>query len=396
MKVLYIHQYFKTPAEGGALRSYYLAKALVGKGFSVDVITAHNQPKKLTKQIDDITVHYLPVFYDNSLPFRKRIGAFLRFVRLAAVLALRLPKPSLCYVMTTPLTTGWVGLWMKWTRRVPFVFEVGDLWPKVPIDMGVIHQRWMQRILYRFEKLCYQQARGIVALSPDIADYIRHIVPDQPLETIPNIADIDFFTPTPKNPELAKKYGVENKFVVSYTGTLGMANHLEYLLDAARSVAGLPIAFLVVGAGAEKEKLVAQKNAEGLSHLTFLPATNKEGVKEILAVSDAVFLSFLPIESLATGSPNKLFDGLAAGKLIISNFSGWTKTLIETNDAGFAYPPESPHVFAEKINLFMQNPRILQSFQRNARQLAENSFSLDTLANRQHAFLQRLMQPTRP
>ena len=92
MKVLYIHQYFRTPEEGGAIRSYYLAKGLVEHGIEVELITAHNEPKASTKIIDGITVHYLPVFYDNEQGFLQRIYAFFKFMRLARKKARKIKK----------------------------------------------------------------------------------------------------------------------------------------------------------------------------------------------------------------------------------------------------------------------------------------------------------------
>ena len=387
MKVLYIHQYFNTPDEGGSIRSYLLARELVKKGVEVELITAHST-SEATKEIEGIRVHYLHVSYDNSLNYKNRVLAFLKFVFLAIKKTYTIKGVDVCYVMTTPLTTGLIALWMKWVRRKPYIFEVGDLWPLVPIEMGILKSKISQLLLFWFEKLCYRQASGLVGLSPDIADHIGTLAPGRPVEIIPNISDTFFFRLEVKSDLLKKRYNLNEEFVISYTGTFGRANHLKYLLDAAKICIGLPVRFLIVGDGAENVSLQEMKETNGLNNVDFWPSTNKEGVREILNVSDAVYISFADVPSLWTGSPNKLFDGLAAGKLIITNFGGWVSDLIKSNDAGFSHDPKDLASFQEKLLLFINNKSILQSFQNNARKLAENSFSLDRLSERQLKFIQ--------
>jgi glycosyltransferase involved in cell wall biosynthesis len=388
VKVLYIHQYFKIPSEGGSIRSYYLAKELVKKGIDVEVITAHDYPKYELKNIEGVKVHYLPVYYKHELSYRNRVFAFLKFTFLAIRKSMKIKGVDVCYVMTTPLTTGLIALWNKLFLRRPYIFEVGDLWPSVPVDMGIIKNTIFKKLMFSFEKYFYQNSVGIVALSSGIADYIKIIVPNKPIEVITNVADTDFFHLEEKKERLKKQFGIKNEFVISYSGTLGAANHLEYLLEAAQACAGLNVKFLILGKGAEADKLKRIQKEKSLTNLTFLPHADKEVVREVLNVSDAVYISFNDIESLHTGSPNKLFDGLAAGKLIIINFGGWIKTLLQTNDAGFSYNPNNTKAFTEKLLLFITNKEILKSFQKNSRQLAENSFSIEMLSERQGVFIQ--------
>ncbi|MFT7032429.1 MAG: glycosyltransferase involved in cell wall biosynthesis [Cyclobacteriaceae bacterium] len=388
VKVLYIHQYFKTPSEGGSIRSYHLTKELVKKGLDVEVITAHDGIGYERKDIEGVIVHYLPVYYRNELSYKKRVFAFLKFTFLAIRKSMKIKGVDVCYVMTTPLTTGLIALWNKLFLRRSYIFEVGDLWPSVPVDMGVIKNPIFKKLMFSFEKYFYQNSVGIVALSSGIADYVKIIVPNKPIEIITNVSDTDFFHLEEKKESLKKQFGIKNEFVITYSGTLGSANHLEYLLEAAQACAGLNVKFLILGKGAEADKLKRIQKEKSLTNLTFLPHADKEVVREVLNVSDAVYISFNDIESLHTGSPNKLFDGLAAGKLIIINFGGWIKTLLQTNDAGFSYNPNNTKAFTEKLLLFITNKEILKSFQKNSRQLAENSFSIEMLSERQGVFIQ--------
>ena len=137
MKIIYVHQLFKTPSEGGGIRSYYLAKELVENGHEVHMITTHNELNSKVS-IDGIQVHYLKVPYDNSFGFLRRLWAYGKFVLGARRKAKKIANADLAYVMTTPLTTGWIATWMKRKLGINYFFEVGDLWPDVPIEMGVI------------------------------------------------------------------------------------------------------------------------------------------------------------------------------------------------------------------------------------------------------------------
>lgn len=244
-------------------------------------------------------------------------------------------------------------------------------------------------ILYNIEILFYIQAKGIIALSTDISAYIKVIVPNKPIEVISNISDCDFFKLKIKNRNIKATYGISNELVISYTGILGKANHLEYLIDIAKSTEHLNILFLIVGDGAEKSKLEFIVKYQKLQNIKFIASTNKKGIKSILNISDAIYVSFRNIEILHTGSPNKLFDGLAAGKMIISNLSGWTKKLIEKEQVGICYHSEKPQGFVKKIILYINNKFKLSEVKSNSRKLAEKEYSLDMLSQKQLRFINK-------
>ncbi len=400
MRILYVHQYFKTPQEGSCIRSYYLAKGLVKNGFEVHIITGHNSKEAITKDVDGINVHYLPVDYDNSFGKISRLIAFLKFIFLAVRKTEQLPRFDLCYAMTTPLSVGFIALYSKFILRVPYVFEVGDIWPEAPIQMGFIKNKLVQKISYSFEKLCYRQALGNVALSPPIAKHIKSLAPERPVTMIPNLADLQFFKPysqkflpnLEKPLQFVKNYGLEGKFVITYMGAAGKANHLEYVLKMAyaASVEKLNVHFLLLCRGAEKRKLKALAKAMELNNLTFYPYQDKKGLLPVLQASDAVVVSFANFPILRTGSPNKLIDGLAAGKMIISNFEGWTADLIREYHCGVVVNPENTGDFLDQIKPYMENPELLKSAQKNARKLAEEKFSKSFHIKKQIGWLEAL------
>lgn len=377
MKVLYIHQYFRTPDEGGAIRSYYLAKGMVDSGIEVELITSHNKKHEEIKVVEGIRVHYLPVFYDNTLSFIKRVTAFYRFMRMALKKARTIKNIDVCYATSTPLTIGISAMRIKKELKIPYYFEVRDMWPEAPVQMGVIKNRWLKHYLERLEKKVYLHADKIVALSPGIKEQIAWRQPSKVIEVIPNMSDVEFFKPEAKDPKLETLFNVEGKLVVSYFGAIGLANHLEYLLAAANASLkeNLPIQFLIIGTGSQVDRLKYLVKHFGLSNVKFFQFQNKHNLKRLLNVTDAAYVSFARKPILETNSPNKFFDALASGKLIITNTKGWVKDICEQNNCGFYYDPNKPEDFVKKLQPFMTSKEQLMDYQLNSRKVGETQFS---------------------
>lgn len=374
MKVTFVHQYFKHPREGGAVRSYYLAKGLIDVGHDVEVITTHNKNTLEIKRIDGIKVFYLPIYYDNVLGKFDRIVAFLKFVVKSIQLLHALSRPAIVYVISTPLTVGVIALWSKYFLRIKYIFEIGDLWPEAPIQLGYIKNTLLKNSLYWFEKLVYRKAHKIVAMSPDIEKIITQ---GDKVVMIPNMADCDFFKPESKSKALLDKFGLQDEFVIAYLGTAGRANHLDYLLNAGKALQkeSLNVKILIAAAGSELEHFRSEVIEANLDNIIFVNYTNKEGVRQLLSVSDAVYISFANVPILASGSPNKFFDGIASGKIVITNFQGWIKKEIEAANCGFNYSGNNPNDFIQKIASYLNDNTLKEQAQMNARKLAEIKFS---------------------
>lgn len=377
MKVLILHQHFNTPEKGGAIRSYYLAKALVAAGIKTIVITAHSQKDYKTEITEGIEVHYLPVAYNNRFGFAARSSSFLKYVWGAIRLTARFDGISYCYAISVPLTVGLAAMWIKKRQGIPYIFEVGDLWPDAPIQMGFVRNYVFQQALFQLEKSIYLSAESIVALSSAIKSAIEKKTRGKKIYMIPNMADTEFYKPKLKRTELEEKFGVKNKYVVSYIGAIGVANGLDYFIECANTCrkAELPIQFIMCGDGALLDRLKGHVNHLGLHNLSFVDFTNRKGVQEIMDITDAAFVCYKNVPILETGSPNKYFDGLAAGKLIIINFGGWIRKEIEENGCGIYVDPLQPTDFVKKIRPFLSDQKLLSSYQESARRLAEHKYS---------------------
>lgn len=381
MDIIYLHQYFLTPDEGGANRSYYMAKALVDAGHKVTMLTGHNESYFLEKKVDGINVVYLPVSYANHYGFARRIYSFFRYIKLAKSYLKQHHSFDKCIATSTPLTIGLIAIWLKKKFQIPYVFEVRDLWPEAPIQMRVIKTRFMKWVLEKMEHNIYKHAEKIIALSPGMRNAIEKRQKSVPVEMIPNMSDCHFFEPVrQKDSDLEIQYGVKNKFVVSYIGAAGMVNNLEGLLMSAKACMDLPIRFLIMAKGAKLATLKKLCKTQNINNVSFISYGTKQEVKDLLNITDASYISFANVPILQTNSPNKFFDSIAAGKLIISNTEGWLREIIEKYHFGFYTDAQFPSDFREKILPFLNNASLLHKYQDKARTTAEQFFSRKQLS----------------
>lgn len=388
MKILYLHQYFRTPDEGGANRSYFMAQALKAQGHEVEMLTAHNESNSLSENVDGLRVHYLPVRYKNEFGFIKRIKAFLHFIILSKKYIRKHHDYDKIIATSTPLTVGFIALWAQKKFNIPYVFEVRDLWPEAPIQMGVIKNPLLKFWLEKQELKFYKNAERVIALSPGMRNHIERRCTKVKVDLIPNVADCDFFEKVEeKDEDLVLQYGVKNKFVVSYFGAVGPVNDLMSLIKSAEQCTGLPIRFLIMGEGSslpEVKNYVAKHN---LKNIFFIPYGTKEDVRDVMNVTDACYVSFLHKPVLRTNSPNKFFDAIASGKLIITNIQGWIRGLVEKRHIGFFADSDFPSEFGEKIKPFIDSQTLLSKYQEASRNTAEQFFSRKELS---HHFVQAI------
>lgn len=372
MRVLYIHQYFRTPEEGGATRSFYLSSAMAKVGHDVTLITTHNKSQKTEKVIEGVKIIYLPVNYSNSFGFYRRIFSFMLFAR-AVIREIKHHNPSsfdLCYATSTPLTVGWAAIQIKDKFQVPFIFEVRDLWPEAPIQLGIIRNPFMKIALRAFEKYIYEQSMQIIALSPNMVEEIKKVVPWKDVKMIPNFSDPDLFK--------GSKRGLykNDKIIISYFGAAGYVNGLETLLKCAKTVQDdSRIAFKVMAKGAVLNSIKRSVKQNKITNIQFLEYGGKEKVVDLLERSSFSYISFLPKKVLGANSPNKFFDSLAAGVPVIVNTKGWTSDLIDEYRCGFHHEFNDSLAFKNELQRFIQDPSLYAYASENALFLASNYFN---------------------
>lgn len=377
--ILYIHQYFKTPYEAGANRSYWISKYLVDNGFKVTVITSSNKIETpvVKRNIDGINVIYCSVSYSQKMSVFSRFIAFFRFMVKSSYISMKIKDIDLIYATSTPLSVGFPALLIHKIKTLKYIFEVRDLWPEVPIQMGALKNPLLIKLIKLFEKNIYLNAEHIIALSPGMKNgIIQSGIEASKVSVIPNMAKIDKFWIRNKNNKLYAKYNLDkNKFKVVHFGSMGIANNLDYILECATLLSkNNQIEFIFIGEGSEKNKLIKRCNLSNLKNVKFLGNYNTETLSEIINLCDISIVSFLNLKILYTNSPNKLFDSLSAGKPIIVNSNGWTRKLVEKNNCGFYTNPDSPSDLVEKILLLKNDKVLFKTMQKNSRKLAETKF----------------------
>lgn len=386
MKLLYIHQYFKTPEEPGGTRSYWIAQQLLKKGHEVTMITASSNNKKEKEKIliDGIEVVYLKEAYNQNMSIIARLKAFLGFTWKSIKEAKSYKDIDLVIATSTPLTVGITALYLKKLKKIPYIFEVRDLWPEVPIQMGAIKNPLLKKVLRSFEKTIYTNAEHVVALSPGMEDGVLKYVDQNKVSMIPNMSKIDQFWPREKNLELMKALNLKiNTFKIIHFGALGLANGAETIIESAKILKDDDsVEFLFAGGGSQESQLKNIVREYELENVKFLGRFPMEQMSDVVNFCDVSMVSFKDLPILYTNSPNKLFDSLSAGKPIIVNSAGWTKQMVEKYQLGYYVNPNFPEELAERIKYLQKNPEKITDFGNNARNLAITKFDKTILCKR--------------
>lgn len=389
MKIVYIHQYFETPDESGRTRSYWFAKAMVESGYDVSVITSEHSHSKRTAgvyDIDGINVVYLRNSYNNSMSNFDKIVSFLRFMILSSWTCLRIGNVRLVYASSTPLTVGIPALLCRVLKGIPFIFEVRDLWPEFPIQIGAIKNRYVIGLLKGLESMIYRKAKHIVALSPGMKfGVIKTGVGKDKVSLIPNMSKPLLFYPHPCSTGVRHKFSIKpENFNVIHFGTMGVANGLDYIIKAAHELSLLgqnAIQFYFAGRGAMEEVLKNEVKRLNLKNVHFLGYMNTYDIAEVVNCCDVTITTFKDIPILRTNSPNKLFDSLAAGKPVIVNSAGWTKDLVENSNCGVYVDVKEPKKCADALIYFKDNHKLVKEMGENARRLALEKYDKKQLVS---------------
>lgn len=391
MKIVYIHQYFKTPDQSGGTRSYEMARRLVQWGHEVHVVTSCTElsEKKgwFAERIDGINVHWLPVKYNNKMGFFSRLKAFFDFAIRSSRRTAKL-QGDVIFATSTPLTIALPGVYASRKGHCPLVFEVRDLWPHVPIAMGVLKNSVLVAGAKLLERFAYSNSAHIVALSDGMAEGVmRAGVPTAKVTVIPNSADLALFDPESIEAGIFRKAHPELPTgpILLYPGTLGRVNGVGYLVKLAQIVAHFrnDIAFVVIGDGVERDDIESLARSNGTFGKTFFmypPIPKKELV---YAFRDAAMVvsTVIDVSALEANSANKIFDAMAAGKAIAVNHGGWQKDLICDYGLGLALPRDLDAAAKCVVDFFENMDRVVECGL-NARSLAVEKYSRDLLAKR--------------
>ncbi|MFC6996197.1 glycosyltransferase family 4 protein [Rufibacter roseus] len=400
MHIALIHQYHHNPDCPATCR-HYTFMAELAKRHQITLITSNAwESKRLTNFFDwvppGVELVSIDVPYHNKMGILQRVQAFSRFALQAVHLGRRIKKPDLIWGVSTPLTAAWAAAKVAKYHRVPFVFEVQDLWPAFPVQMGAVPFKPLQRQLYRLEKSLYRQASHIIPLSPDMEKYIveKGISPAN-ITTLVNGTEIPV-APLEENEKnaLLAELGLAGKQVVLYAGTYGRANDIPMLIEAARSLQDqTSLCFVFTGQGFDEPLL--QKAAADQSNIVLLPPQPRHEVFKLFSIATVSIVSFIDLPVLKANSPGKFFDSMAVGTPVVVTNAGWTKQLVEERNCGWYSPAGDAAALASSLVQKLKNEPELANMRENASKVAQEQFDrVQMVAELEQIFLDVIKSKT--
>ena len=367
-KIWILNHYAMPPYMPGGTRHYDLSQELIKKNYEVTIFSSgfsHSKKDyfKLFRQKQYIVENYgkLKFVWIKTTSYKKnnykRILNMLSYLFRMLTVAHNFSKPEVIIGSSVHPFAVFAAWLLSKKYKAKFVFEVRDLWPQTPIDMGTIKSNGMiAKIMYYWEKCMYIKANKIIVLSPQVKNYITEKgISGDKVVWIPNGVNIERFnypSPLSKNNGL---YGFfkknKKKFIVMYTGAHGPVNGLDIFLKAASYFQKKDsiVQFYLIGDGIEKDRLQKESIKLHLNNLYFFPPVSKGEIPALLDYADLLVQSFAPVDVFKYGiSPNKIFDYLAAGKPIIMSVKT-TNNIVQDAKAGIVVEPGNAKAFIKGI-----------------------------------------------
>ena len=399
MHILYIHQYYSTPNGIKVTRAYEFSRFWRGAGHRVTVLTS---TANLTQQdladfkgrfikryrADDMEIIVFDIPYNQKMGKFRRYLAWVFFLLVSIVYSLKINDVDVIYARSTPLTTGIPAMLARFFRKIPYVFEVTDQWPEIPIEMGVIRNPFLKKFFLWLERAIYRHCDAIITCSPGMTAGVQKVMDSaglkpKPIATIPNFSETDVYGPHIDGTQLREEKGWQDKTVLLHAGTMGRANGLDFLVDAAEKLRdNRTIHFVLIGDGSDKHALRKRVEQLRLNNVEILDPVVKSGLPEYVAACDVALVIFADYPILEHNSANKFFDSLSAGKPVLLNYSGWQRDVLENGQAGFGCKRCNLDEFVEKVLHLTSNKELRSQMGRNARRIAEEEFDRDTLSGK--------------
>lgn len=403
MKILYIVQHFMGMAGHSGLRPFENTRRLVRMGHEVTLLCGMTDLSKpedvIAAREEGITILQAPIHYSQRLSYFKRMVSFRRFMKWAVRTGKELSPPDIVFASSTPLSVGEIGRQVAAHHGVPFVFEVRDLWPEVPVAMGALNNPVLRLMAYRMARRVYRAADHVVALSSGMKEVIVQAwgVAESRVSVIPNCSDTQLFrvTDTDVRARERSRHGWEDKFLCIHSGSMGLANGLDYLLDCAKFLDehdNRDIHIALVGDGAQRDHLAKRIANEHIRSASIYPPVAKREIPNLLTAADVGVVSFLPNPIFNTNSANKFFDFLAAGLPIIVNYAGWQADVLRDSGAGDPVDPHDPTSLAYALLALHANPAQCQTMRAAARYLAETRYDRELLVTQLEQLLCRVVK----
>ncbi len=401
MNILLIHQYFLEEDDPGGSRWNEFSRIWTEQGHTVTVLGGmmhYNGSEKrpeykgkyfVKKQQGAVSVIRCHVSEAYNKSFLGRLWGYFSFMFSALYAGLFKAKGKFDVVIVTspPLFVGITGYLISRLRRMPFVFEVRDLWPESAIDTGVLTNKMIIRLAYWVEAFIYKRARLINVLTPAFFNTLRDKknIRESKLIQISNAADFSLsekLLATFDREAFRREHQLDGHFVITYVGAHGVANHLEQVLDAGLALQDTNVLFLLIGQGMEKERLKKLATERNVTNVRFLESVPKAEVFRFILASEMGASVLKRVDTFKTVYSNKTFDYMSCKKPILMAIDGVSRELVEDAKAGVYVEPENTAEYDRIIRQYLNDPERLRREGESGYQYARENFDREVLANR--------------
>jgi glycosyltransferase involved in cell wall biosynthesis len=355
--ILFLTDNFPPESNAPASRTFEHCRHWVDKGVQVTVITcAPNFPNgkvfkgyknKIWKEefLEGIRVIRVKTFIAPNKGFFFRTIDFLSFMFASFIASLFIRKVSLIIGTSPQFFTAIAAFMSSRVKRIPWVFELRDLWPESIQTVGAMRSRWLLNILEKIELFLYGQAAAVICVTNAFKEnLIARGIEKSNIHVITNGVDLAAFAPSRKNRALQKKLNLNEKFTVGYVGTIGLAHSLRTILETARlykAEGNLSIHFLIVGDGSDKKNLKDIAEANFLTNVTFVDSVPRAVINEYWSLLDSAVIHLKKSPTFEGVIPSKIFECMAMGIPLLHGVEGESREIVERNRVGISFEPES-------------------------------------------------------
>lgn len=327
----------------------------------------------------------------------ERLLNYLSFALSSCLVGIFLSRPDVVIATSPQLFVGLTGKWLGWIKHVPFILEVRDLWPESITASGMGKETSLSiRLLRALSGFLYRVCNHIVVVTPAFKQELItkwHVRSDR-ISLVENGVETDLFNPEGSNDAIKRELGLASKFVVSYVGTLGLAHGLEEIMKAAAELqSSFPdIQFLLVGEGAEKDRLTSLVSELDLRNVVFLRQQPRQNIPSIIRASDVCLVLLKKAKVFETVIPTKMLEFMACGRPVILGVNGQARQIIETAQAGLFVEPENATDLTRAIEKLYQDPKLREAIGNNGRQYALLNFSRSQTAKTYVGVLENVLR----
>lgn len=401
MKILLLHQYFLEDDDPGGSRWNEITKSWTEQGHEVSVIAGmmhYNGDTKrdeykgkffVKKKQGHVDVYRSHVSESYNSGFLGRLWGYFSFMFSSFWNGIFKVKGNFDVVIVTspPLFVGISGYFLSKIKQIPMVFEIRDLWPESAIDTGVLRNVFLIKLAYAVERFIYKKSKLINVLTPAFYNTLRDKkgIPEENLIMIPNAADFSLSEEILNNfdrDKFRQENDLEGKFVITYVGAHGVANHLEQILDAGKLLEDTNVLFLLIGQGMDKPRLIENSKQMGVTNVRFYEPVPKKEVFKFIIASDMGASVLKKVDTFKTVYSNKTFDYFSCKKPILMAIDGVSRELVENAQAGSYVEPENAQEYNRIIREYLTDPYRLKTEGENGYKYAKTNFDRQVLADR--------------